>query len=367
MFYRYTDSDTNYHWANHGGTKPLNADIIQINWAYNDNGYINNTIYSEFKIINRSNKIWKNFIAGVFFDDDLGNATDDNYGCDSSLGLGYVYNSNNNDGEYGLNPPAVGTVFLRGLRERTIDSSETYFLCSGKNKIAYTGYTDKKVTASVNVPKHFGFPLNYAESYRVLKGLQNTGRPFINPVGNFPTKFSHSGDPVTNQGWVMSGGDDRYFLMASGSLDVNPGDTQIIVIAQVIARGNSNLNSITKLREASVIARENYENCFANLYLPECRDFIPYEYSLKQNFPNPFNPLTTIRYSIKEPIDVTLTVYDVLGREVSILVNERKFAGEYEVIWNGRNFASGVYFYKIAAKNSGDVKYTKSMKMVLLK
>jgi hypothetical protein len=94
---------------------------------------------------------------------------------------------------------------------------------------------------------------------------------------------------------------------------------------------------------------------------------VPLAYFLKQNMPNPFNPSTTIRYGLKEPGYVRLSIYDASGRLVHVLVNEHREAGPHEVVWHGQNSsgrqaASGVYFYKLHA---GRFKETK--KMILLR
>ncbi len=89
---------------------------------------------------------------------------------------------------------------------------------------------------------------------------------------------------------------------------------------------------------------------------------IPIVYDLAQNFPNPFNPSTTIRYQIPQDGIVTLKIYDILGSEVVTLVNEEKLSGKYEVNFNASSLASGVYIYKI---QSGS--FINSKKMILLK
>jgi hypothetical protein len=89
---------------------------------------------------------------------------------------------------------------------------------------------------------------------------------------------------------------------------------------------------------------------------------LPTEFSLLQNYPNPFNPSTTIKYSIPQTSFVCITIYDILGKEVSKLVNEEKQSGSYEVQFNGSKFSSGVYFYRM---NAG--KYDAVKKLVLLK
>ncbi len=91
-------------------------------------------------------------------------------------------------------------------------------------------------------------------------------------------------------------------------------------------------------------------------------NYIRLQYKLAQNYPNPFNPTTNIQYRIPEREFVTLKVYDVLGCEVTTLVNEEKPSGSYEIEFNAEILASGVYYYQIKA---GDFIQTK--KMVLLK
>lgn len=89
---------------------------------------------------------------------------------------------------------------------------------------------------------------------------------------------------------------------------------------------------------------------------------IPKEFQLYQNYPNPFNPVTSIKFDIPKSTYVKIKMYDMLGKEVSELVNMDMEAGRYEVNWDGTNFASGVYFYRIETKD-----FTKVMKMILLK
>lgn len=89
---------------------------------------------------------------------------------------------------------------------------------------------------------------------------------------------------------------------------------------------------------------------------------IPKEYSLAQNYPNPFNPTTKINYDLPKAGNVTMRVYDITGREVYTLVNQLQQAGSYSVTFNGANFASGIYFYKIQAGNFSQIK-----RMVLIK
>jgi hypothetical protein len=94
---------------------------------------------------------------------------------------------------------------------------------------------------------------------------------------------------------------------------------------------------------------------------------LPTEYSLSQNYPNPFNLETVISYSLERRSDVRLSVYNILGRRVSVLVDRPQAAGTYRVFWDGRAstgevVASGVYFYRLEADH-----FVRTRKMVLLK
>jgi len=118
--------------------------------------------------------------------------------------------------------------------------------------------------------------------------------------------------------------------------------------ARTIAKGYDiygsifNLSSITSVKE--IISK------------------IPHDFNLYQNYPNPFNPSTRIRFSIPEFSHVLIKIYDILGNEITTLVDEDHPSGGYEVSFDGSNLASGFYFYRITAGN-----YSETRKMILLK
>ncbi|NUM63620.1 MAG: T9SS type A sorting domain-containing protein [Ignavibacteriaceae bacterium] len=91
-------------------------------------------------------------------------------------------------------------------------------------------------------------------------------------------------------------------------------------------------------------------------------NIIPEDYVLYQSYPNPFNPSTTIKYSVPNDDNVSLKVFDILGREVELLVDEYKNAGTYSIEFNASRFASGVYFYQL---QSG--RFIETKKMILLR
>ena len=136
------------------------------------------------------------------------------------------------------------------------------------------------------------------------------------------------------------------------------------------------LNSVTEARNIAKDVIGFYGTNFS--YVPvgvkkATHDNLPTEYSLSQNYPNPFNPSTTIKYQIPTHSgqvvgsgfslrNVTLKVYDILGREVTTLVNQQQKPGSYEVLFNASNLTSGVYFYRL---QSGS--FNESRKMILLR
>jgi hypothetical protein len=96
---------------------------------------------------------------------------------------------------------------------------------------------------------------------------------------------------------------------------------------------------------------------------------VPTKFALHQNYPNPFNPITLIRYELPEASAVKVQVFDVLGRAVATVVNERKEAGIYEAVFNASSLSSGTYFYRLEARSSGSQagSFVETKKMVLVK
>ncbi|MDP2883910.1 MAG: FlgD immunoglobulin-like domain containing protein, partial [Ignavibacteria bacterium] len=100
---------------------------------------------------------------------------------------------------------------------------------------------------------------------------------------------------------------------------------------------------------------------------------IPENFELQQNYPNPFNAATTIRYGLPlNADDVEVTIYDVLGRKVRTLTQERVIAGFHQVVWDGKGergvtVASGVYFYRLKVRMDKTTRFIATNKMLLIK
>ena len=89
---------------------------------------------------------------------------------------------------------------------------------------------------------------------------------------------------------------------------------------------------------------------------------VPADYKLFQNYPNPFNPVTHIRFRVPNPGFVTIKIYNILGKEITVLVNDKYEPGEYNIQFDGSGFSSGIYYYRMTSGN-----YTATNTMVLIK
>ena len=106
----------------------------------------------------------------------------------------------------------------------------------------------------------------------------------------------------------------------------------------------------------------SYSNPDSVVFVNNINAELPGKYSLSQNYPNPFNPITNVKFSMYNAGQVKLVVYDVQGREVQTLVNEKLNAGTYEIKFDGSMLNSGVYFYKLMTDG-----FTETKKMLLIK
>ncbi len=368
-----TDADTSKHTLGEGfggGTKPLMAELRITAWGYDSIPIHNNNVLSsshfiKWDIINKGTTAWNNTFFSVVLDPDVGDGTDDYIGCDSTRDLSFTYNADNNDGDYGPNPPAVGFMFLKTPNNLGMTSSN-YFTCTSCSPVVCESDPN-------------GDPLG---AYNLMKGFKKDLTPYVIPNTNPPqtTKFTYSGDPQENTGWTEYKGSvkncggsltgevvqvnpsgDRRQIHSTGSENqtILPGEKQTIVFAQFVERGNSNVNSVTQLKQKSDVIR----NFYNSVSIKNISEIIPDNYRLFQNYPNPFNPITKIKFSIPERNIITLKIYDMTGKEISAIINQNLTAGSYEYEFDASNLPSGVYFYKLTSGS----KFSEVKKMVLIK
>ncbi len=226
---------------------------------------LNQATFYRYRFTYRGTKPLTDAYFGFWSDPDLGNATDDWVGSDTSLSMGFVYNADNfdetSDG-YGSAPPALGVTFLEAPEGGSARHMDVFLYYNG-------GSTPN------------GDPRNGTDDwYKYMQGIWQDDKPMVtcgdgyNPTGLAcavaakPTKFMWPGDPVTGAFWSERNFDgaghinppnDRKFLMSTGSFAMQPGETKDVVFAIVYARGADNFDSITELRAAATGVRAVWE------------------------------------------------------------------------------------------------------------
>ena len=370
MDYSHCTDSVHYHEISlPGGTKPMGVEVQQLAYIFNCPGY-ENSYFVNWKIINKSLNIWDSTYIGLANDADVGDAADDAAGCDSTRDIAFTYNADNNDNEYGSSPPAIGSRLIQGPLVYTGNSADTVRLPYR----TYIGYRMEKLGSDIvlqNINNTcYGDPDNAAAGYNYMKGLEGCGTPYINPVTGHTTKFMYSGDACGRIDWYDSSSQDRRYLQSSGPVVMNPGDTQTIVMAFVIGRSTSNIQSVCEMLTESDAVKSAYYSglCSSLIGINPISSNLPSKFELFQNYPNPFNPTTKIKFDIPAGTagtggqQVRLIIYDALGRGVSTLIDTELKPGSYETDWDSINFPSGVYFYRLEAGT-----FVNTKKMVLIK
>ncbi|HRN28012.1 MAG TPA: T9SS type A sorting domain-containing protein [Ignavibacteriaceae bacterium] len=362
-------------------SSPKDIEVAQTVFASSKPG-LENVMFLRYKITNKRNVDYDSVYFGFWADADLGDATDDLVGCDTVLNSGFVYNdgSDNWYDYFGEAPPSFYTTLLQGPIIETNSTVDTAYLNLGEilgtkkipnlknlnttSQIIYIGGDP-----SLNEPNIVIQARNY------LMGKNKFGiylDPCTWPYGHVfggvdcnqvDKHFWFSGDPVNQIGWIDTTPSDHRNLLSTGPFNLKSNDPVDIIAAYVVGRGTDALNSITVTRGIVEGVLEEYKNNFSRLTYKSGLPTNPVvSYELYQNYPNPFNPTTTIRYALPQDGIVTIKIFDILGQQVATLKNEFQKANRYEVKFDSKGLASGVYIYKIQVNN-----FIESKKMILLK
>jgi len=275
-------------------SNPLGIECQVTLWAYNKAGALGNTYFRKYRIINITNrtaspKTFKNMYVSMFSDVDLGDAGDDFVGVDTVLSLQYCYNAAASDVTYSpLPPPAVGFDFFQGpvvngvagedINKNGVDDAVDYAIFN--NAKVGPGKVNLPMTAAyyfANGDPNIGDPPQgtdrtadgYRQFYNFFQGKFGiSGEPFINLATNEPTTYALSGDPIKRTGWLdgkqLPAGDRRQGS-ASGPFNMAPGDTQEVVVAEIVAGaipGVDRLSAIELLKFYDQQAQVAYDNFF---------------------------------------------------------------------------------------------------------
>ncbi len=392
----YNDNVPNEERRYNGAGQPQGIEVRQTTFAYSfpGNEILNNAIFFRYIIENKGNvPLFDSVYWGFVADPDIGNYGTDITGCDTILNSTFGYKRiPDYPGTFGDTPPTVLFSLLQGPKILG-SSSDTSFIRRGE-------YLDEEIIIgkkNLEMTSSYSFRRYGIQSYEKQKVHRNImiGGIYYNgdsaivvrtyPFGNGDSlgsaadtinpKYMFSGNPVTGEGWLNIFETDWRIIGSTGPFKLEKNKPQEIIIALIVGRGDSPLNSVTVAKEYARGVRRFYESNFTDLpvSIKELNNNIPRNFELYQNYPNPFNPSTTIKYSIPmlETLHtmsqewVQLEVYDILGREVATLINKQQKPGSYEVRFDAssvnQRISSGVYFYQL--KIGGLIK---TKKMILL-
>ncbi|MFC1569034.1 CARDB domain-containing protein [bacterium] len=216
------------------------------------------------------------------------------------------------------------------------------------------------IVQSVEIIDGEGPDISYKVTVRNLGSGATTGE-FKNRI-YLSTDNIITSDDVQINDWncydiLAAGHSKTSYELTSTVTELPPGEYYLGVIAdgkEVITESNEGNNTGCNMDTKISIPDESNAS-------HEKAPFVQ-SFHLAQNIPNPFNPSTTIQYTVPKPCFVTLSIFDLLGKEITTLVNDKKGPGSYSIEWNGNGHAAGIYLYRLKAEN-----FTETRKLVLQK
>lgn len=264
------------------------------------------------------------------------------------------------------NYPALASAYrLQISKVSTFDSLIVYDLDNINDTVkVITGLTGQtkyywRVSAT-----NAGGTSDFSEPFSFTTGFPTVPK-LIYPVssGNIPVD--------TTFYWYPSIAADHYDFILAKSFDFAV--TSIVSNIQAITDTNFSITGLQnytlyfwKVRAKNIYGVSAWSTVasFRTIALTGVEDqfVVPQEYTLEQNYPNPFNPITKIRIKIAEAGLTSVKVYNLLGQEIAVLINEYKNPGTYDIEFNGSNLSSGIYLYRIRVNN-----FSASKKMILMK
>jgi hypothetical protein len=311
------------------GGEALEMEFHFMFYAYATNDYINNTTFINLKVINRSSNVYTNFKVGQFTDGDLGNYTDDYFGCDSVKNMIYTYNGDgDDDGGFGIAPPAIGFKMLN----KSMDIA---------------GYFHSDSLGTQNDPDVSTDYWGYMNAE-----WKSSGIPFTEGGtgygGTVNTNYLMSSNPNDINGWSeqteLSPPGDRRMFMTSEGTNMLPNDELCYDYAVIYARGNSNLNSVDSLYQIADQIQNFYNDQTSNT----CESVVLSTskvkgYSQIKLFPNPSDGLFNLEGLT---VDSEVYLYTMDGKLLKVIGYNSESNFQFDI----SGFKSGTYLLKIVNK-----------------
>jgi hypothetical protein len=318
--------------------------------SVSDTSLLANSAFMEWTFINKGDAVIKSCYVGLWTDLDVTDPLWNPFSVDTVTQTGCCWDSSPWDSLF-YEPKAVGYTLLYGPRVPDASSSAIF---QGRR---VEGYRNLPLSSFWGMrsdygPGLFAFgPNTIGEAWNLARGFDKVGQVILDSVTGLPTRFPWSGDPLTGSGWIYREmtEEEAGFLFFTGPFTFAPGDTQWTMIALIPAASFDRRDAIRAVRGSAARLRAM---SYQEIALPrplgvKQKPGRPDASGLFQNYPNPFNASTIIAYTIGEngragPIfrEVSLIVYDLLGREVAVLANGAQLPGSHRVRFDGSHLAS---------------------------
>lgn len=251
----YNDADPNQH--NSQLSDELGIEVKQTVFGFNRTDPLGEIVFIRYRVYNNGPNTIDSFYISLWSDPDLGQSTDDMVGCDSINGIGFVYNADNNDNQYGSKPPCMGFDFLQGPLVPKTDPSQP------DGKMWGQTYSDSTNLGMVSFAKYINGtdPDDFTETYLYMKGWDAKAvAPYT--YNGVVTTYQHAGNPVKGTGDLDKAPADKRWMQTTGPLTFEPGDSTEILAAVVMGRGGDRKSSISVMIYNDVFAQGAYDNDF---------------------------------------------------------------------------------------------------------
>ena len=308
------------------GSPPIGLEMQVTLWGFDNPGALGNTIFKRYRLIYKGTASTPdtshidNMYVCQWSDPDLGAFADDFVGTDTTLDLGFTYNSSSEDAIYaqaGLIPPAVGYDFLQGPMVPSPGDTARFDFKEqvGFRNLPMTTFFVFAAGGANALPTRGGNYNGTLQWWNMLRGFlprpETPSNPFTNPITGEQTKFVLSGDPVTGSGWLDSQPGDRLMLLVSGPFNLALGDTQEVVIGLMAGMGGTHLLSVNELKHIDRTVQSLYDNGLKSVLS---------QVQLTTAFPSPATTHVTVSALVKEAgSSVLATFKDSQGAAVASL------------------------------------------------
>lgn len=272
------DLGASHSGGDRSGSLPVGLEVHGSAFGFDAAGAVGNLVFYRFRLLHKGLNSLSDAYVSVFVDADLGWWLDDYVGVDTTLGLGFTYNATNEDQNYGPPVPAIGVDFFQGplADPDGIDNDRDGETDESGERLGMTSFM-RLLNQDAGGQSWENDPGSAQEFYNVMRGLWLDGAPMTfggngRDFSNQRTLLQFPGKPEEGEYWSEINTDgqggrnidnDRRFVMSSGPFDMEPGDTEEIVLGWVWSRGSDHLDSVRKLREDDLLAQQLFDIDFA--------------------------------------------------------------------------------------------------------